>query len=69
MAKANQYHRGGHTYRKLSHNKIPLKKRRHNKDKWKKRQEIKHNIKTIKETPKGKGLWWKNKFRREKNEQ
>jgi len=52
MAKANQFHRGGHTFRRSAGAKIPIKERRHNKDKWKSHQLIKKDMEQYKGTPK-----------------
>jgi len=69
MAKANQYHRSGHTYRHSTGVKIPLKNRKHNKEKWKSKQLVKKDMDQYKSKPKGRGLWWKDKFKRNKEKE
>jgi len=54
MAKANQFHRAGNTYRRVTAIKVPLNERIHNTEKWKARDEIK------KEKMK-KNKWWNKK--------
>jgi len=54
MAKANQFHRAGNTFRHVNYIKIPRDKRLNNKAKWKNRDEIK---KEVKQTSK----WWERK--------
>ena len=69
MAKANQYHRAGHTFRNTTSVKIPLEQRRHNKEKWKEKQ--RKERKQIQKTriQEKRGGWWKRKFRRNKNKE
>jgi len=66
MAKANQYHRGGNTFRHTTSVKIPLNDRRKNIVKWKDKK-----VKQRKEIQKARinqkrGGWWKRKFGKEK---
>jgi len=56
MAKANQYHRAGNRFRRLTQVKIPLKERKHNKEKWKVRKEVEKEVTQYK-----KGKWWQKK--------
>ena len=68
MAKANQYHRGGHTFRHTNLTKIPMNQRRHNKDKWKERK-VRERKEIQKERIKQKrGSWFKRKFGGKKDE-
>lgn len=53
MAKANQYHRGGNTYRRTTQVKVPVKDREHNKEKWKERE--------LQKQVRNKNKWWKRK--------
>jgi len=55
MAKANQYHRAGSTFRHVTDIKIPLEQRTNNKNKWKAREKIKKTSATKK------GTWWDKK--------
>jgi len=65
MAKANQFHRAGNTFRNINFVKIPIEERNHNINKWKSRGIAKKQKReSIKEE---KSKWWKKKLMRRKN--
>ena len=65
MARANQFHRAGNTFRRTGYIKIPIEERKHNKNKWKDKKIERRTIQKerIKEK---RGGWWKKKFGRKK---
>ena len=63
MAKANQYHRGGHTFRHTTSVKIPIKERRKNMEKWK---DKKRKVIQKARLEQKRGGWFKKKLGRNK---
>ena len=66
MAKANQFHRAGHTFRHTNYVEIPIEQRRHNKDKWKDKQTKERKQLQKQRIKEKRGGWWKRKFGRKK---
>jgi len=62
MAKANQYHQSGNTFRRTTSVKIPLRERMHNKDKWKTKGEERKKMQKARIKEK-RGSWFKRKIK------
>lgn len=65
MAKANQFHRAGNTFRNINFVKIPVEERTHNKNKWKSKEISKKQKREI--VKEKKSNWWKKKLMRKKD--
>jgi len=69
MAKANKWHRSGHTFRCVNYIPIPVAERKHNKDKWKPKD--KKQLKQLQKQriTEKKGSWWKKKLGKKDKEE